>query len=116
MATAFEGISRVRILALLVVGANLLGTFTVRMLSGSLRATGAELYGEMLVFTIALVGAGCLAGLVLSGVLASCFYTYQQRRSHDPLVGEEFMPAWADIALIASLLGTAVLLIRAGFF
>lgn len=116
MATAFEGISRVRILGYLVVGANLLGTVTVRVLSGSLRSTGAQLHGEMLVITLVLVGIGCLAAATLSWVLISCFYSFQKRRSHDPLVGDDFLPAWADIALIGGLLGTAGLLIRAGFW
>ncbi len=115
MATAFDGISRVRILGYLVVGANLLGTVTVRVLSGSLRSTGAQLYGEMLLITAVLVGVGCLSAFALSGVLVSCFLSFRKQRSHDPLVGDDFLPAWADLVLIAGLLGTAGLLVHAGF-
>lgn len=51
---AFDGISRVRALALLVVCANLLGALTMRFLIGSLRAAGGTLYGEMLAFALIL--------------------------------------------------------------
>ena len=114
MSAAFDGITRVRLLALLVIGSNLLGAATIRMLTGTLRSAGGQLYGESLAITMALVGAGCIAAVVLSFVLLSCFVTYYRRRRRDPFVGAEFLPAWADVGLIVLLLVTGGVLLRVG--
>lgn len=115
MSPAFDGISRVRLLALLVVGANGLGALTMRMLIGSLRATGGSLYGEMLALALALAIAASVGAVMLSATFASCFYSFYRRRRRDPLVGEEFLPAWADLGLVALLFITAAMVILVGF-
>ncbi len=112
---AFDGISRVRLLALFVVGANLLGALTMRMLIGSLRAAGGSLYGEMLAFAVTLAIAATIGALMLSGTIASCFYSYYRRRRKDPIVGDEYLPAWADLGLVALMLLTAAFVIYVGF-
>lgn len=112
---AFDGISRVRTLALLVVGANALGALTMRFLIGSLRAAGGTLYGETFALALILAIAASVGALMLSGTIASCFVSYYQQRRRDPIVGDEFLPAWADLGLVALLLLTAAFVIYVGF-
>ncbi|RMH18130.1 MAG: hypothetical protein D6696_14000, partial [Acidobacteria bacterium] len=60
--------------------------------------------------------ASCGGALIVSAILLSCFWTHLSGGERNPFVGEDFLPSYADLGIVALLLLTAGWVARMAFF
>lgn len=104
---AHAELERVRLLGLAAIVVNVMSAFLMRTLDASLRAFGDGTFrGETFWLAVLLVLASTAATVGVSVVLGSCFWTYFKGETSNRFVGRDFLPAWADLGIIVTLIIT----------
>ena len=113
---AHAELERVRLLGLAAIAVNVMSAFLMRTLNASLRAFGDGTFrGEAFWLAVLLVLASTAATIAVTIVLGSCFWTHFKGQESNPFVGRDFLPAWADLGMIAILFITLGVVAWTGF-